>query len=1522
MSYRATILALALVCLPAFAAAAPSPTAPVKREVDVQPSSQIEAQALLLEYERAQKAYERIGVSMRDEIERTIRDEAERRIKYINQLYDRDVAELEEGLDKLRDEAIRHFARFVKRYPDNPVHTPDALFRLAELYYEKAQVDYIAEQDSYEERRKLYERGKLADEPEPPEKRYDKAISTLSALVHGFKDYRFADAALYLLGFTLVESGEDDQGRKTYLSLIERFPKSKYTPESLLRLGELEFELAEFEAAASYYKKVLKHKDSDFYDLALYKLGWSYYQLFDYDRAIGTFKDLIAHYDEQKEAGKGDLKGRGGQLRAEAIEYVAKALAEDDWDGDGEIDPNAGPGRTVSYLKGKVPFEREILAAHADVLYDQHTNKKYAEALKIYEKLIESGPTDPENPRYHERVIAVYDTLRDRKGGAQARAKMSKLFGKGTRWHKANRDNPKAIERATMLVEVATHQRAQFHHLRAQELKLEAKSEGSAAKLAESAQEYKLAAAAYADYLEQYPKSKKRLEVLYYRAEALYYAGDYDQAARVYGQVRDDEEAGSFREEAAFSAIKATEKAVAQAAERGRVPRKGVPGAVDEVDEVELPSDQEGGPKRVQPEPIPPLVDRWMTQLDRYVELGLERKDDPEAQAKFSYQAAEMLYRFKNFEPMRERVTKLIDAYPSSSVASSAAALIINSYKLESDWENIQKWTNIFAEKNLGSEEDRAKLEAALRVFSLGARFKTAEKLLEDKKFVEAASEFERLALQEKVEYADKALYNAATAYIQAKHYDKASKAFEIILTDKRFAKSEFREQALFQVAENSKKFFDFEKAISSYLALYRRYPKNENSPYSLFQAASLLDEDGRDAEAAAFFEEYTKIYEGRDDAVFALYRAANAWKKVGDERKERKALELFARRGRGQRDVGKFVLESLVRLGEMALKRNKQRDAKRYFQDVIALFRQRGYEPGSPESAHAARSQFELIELTFRRYQRLQLKGNMRQMGLQIQQAQALLTELVEGYSHVFPFQHLDWTFAAFFRIGQVHQEFAQKLYDAPEPKGLDEESLDIYRTQLEDEGTKWEDVAVQKYEEMIREARARKVTNDWVRKALVFLNKFKPSEYPLAKEEKEVYTWNEAWSLTPPPTLGASAPGSPPEQPDPLIASVTSILNEGDVDRAEQEARAGGDGAAAKVAMALVQLRKGDIADAREAMQRAVSDGSKDPALLTLYVRTCLLLNDSSAALSETQRLAKQNPDDVRLRNLALFSLVAAGRPAVVLREARTLLQKDETNTGTMRNIARAYLAMSKLDTARYVLGRAIEVKDEPISHRLLGEIAYRQGNLSQARAELEHASRGLGDAADVLNNTGVIAAKMADLSGAERSLLELTRNYPGLAFGHANLGYVYRLMGRPEDAERAYLRAVSMDPGLAEAHYNLGMLYFSAEVPSKPGKERFVAAIDALNRYRDLRRTEISREDSEQIDTYIEEAKRMIEMLEQSQQQPGAADPGGEGYGGESEEIDEEDMEFFDDEDMEDEPQSSLDSPSPTHGTEVGR
>jgi len=114
-----------------------------------------------------------------------------------------------------RLDAIAMLEAFLRKYPDDKRWTPDAMFRLAELYYEKSFDEFLTVQESYQ---------KALDSNTPPtgaapKADYTNTVAIYRKLLTDFPNYRLLDAAYYLLGFCLGEMGQDAEAKQALLSL-------------------------------------------------------------------------------------------------------------------------------------------------------------------------------------------------------------------------------------------------------------------------------------------------------------------------------------------------------------------------------------------------------------------------------------------------------------------------------------------------------------------------------------------------------------------------------------------------------------------------------------------------------------------------------------------------------------------------------------------------------------------------------------------------------------------------------------------------------------------------------------------------------------------------------------------------------------------------------------------------------------------------------------------------------------------------------------------------------------------------------------------------------------------------------------------------------------------------------------------------------------------------------------------------------------------------------------------------------
>ncbi|MCB9537833.1 MAG: tetratricopeptide repeat protein [Myxococcales bacterium] len=1047
-------------------------------------------------------------IEMAEEVERfdaaidEFREDAGRLVQYrydrkrreIKRRYGTVLDELTEEERQRRADAISRFEEFLGKYPNNPKYTPDALFRLAELHFEKSNDAYVTQLEEQEDLIREYDEGRLDELPPEPKQDYRRTIELFDQLVRQWPQYRNIDGAYYLKGYCLLEMGEDKRALDEFQTLVQRFPRSRFVPETWTRIGEYYFDYNRLPEAIAAYRSVLDFPESPYFDKALYKLAWTYYRNDQYDDAIARFRQLI-EYSDERAAKTGQA---GSDLRAEAIQYLAISLQEEDWDGDGLPDTDAGFQRVLSNVSGEKAYDVEILRAVADIFFD---NAKYQEAIDTIRHLLATFPNHPENPELHARMVTAYERLQQFDRAFAERDNLAQSYGPDSAWYAANRNKPKALDAARELMEDALIQAATYHHSRAQQLRADAQK-GDAAAEDEAIRSYRLAAVAYENYLKQFPKSENAYELNFFYAECLYYSFRFLEAANQYGVVRDSRLGDKYKEPAAFSAILAHEKSVRKLIADGRLPTKpSLTGAdTSEFERTEVADeDNDGTVREIEPEPIQEPVVDLIGAMETYIGADLKGPEDKGRLPTIAYKTGEIYFDYKHFDEARKWFSWLIKKYPKEQVAGYAAGKIIETYRQAHDWENMAAWAAIIEEAGLeAGADDIARLKT-------GALFKKAEKLLDAERWDEAAAEFIRLVDENPGNrYADAALNNAAVAYEKSRRFESATNTYERLY--RTYPDSVHAENALYRVGINAERFYDFEKAIGTLMQLVQQYPKSENRAEALFSAAVLQEQTQDYREAAQNYERYAQLFPEREDTPDTFYRAGRVYEKLGDTRNQIRIYETFIRQYGNDPKHNGLVVESIAKMAEIFDKQGRQRDAVRTWQRVIDEFNRRGMQPGTFEARYPAEAQFRLIELEFDQYKALKLRGSVKQQGKTIQEMQRRLKDLQRRYAEVIPYKSFDWTLAAFYRLGHIYQLFAEALYDAPIPESFTPEEEDVYRTTLEDIALPIEDEAVKSYEVAIEKAREFKVTNEWTKRIVQALNKYKPSDYPLFKEEKRL--------------------------------------------------------------------------------------------------------------------------------------------------------------------------------------------------------------------------------------------------------------------------------------------------------------------------------------------------------------------------------------------------------------------------------
>jgi cellulose synthase operon protein C len=623
------------------------------------------------------------------------------KIKEINAKYDTQIdLDDREARDRRRD-AIAMFEAFLLKYPNDKRWTPDAMFRLAELYYEKSAEEYLDADEAYK---------KAIDSPNPPTAPpprvdYTPTINLYRRLLTEFPNYRFLDATYYLLGFCLGEMGEDAQAKQALLALVcankykpldppapppepvkivskgsttgstagddEAYKSctpvrkdSKFLPEAWTRVGEFHFDSpSELKLAIAAFRRVLTFKDSPYYDRALYKLAWSYYRDNRFPEAVREFDNLVRFADARTAAGQ----KVGSDLRPEAVQYLGVSFAEPDWDGDTLPDPITGLQRALDFYKGREaePHVREVFQRLGDIYFDQ---TKYADAIAVYKTLLAKWPYYVDAPKVQDRIVHAYEKDRNLVAAAKEREALGRNYTKGSDWYQHNRDNPDALAAAQELAEDALLTAATNVHAGAQACKTKwQENQKDTAKLEECKKLYATAADLYQKYLAAYPNSKRVYEFSAFYADALYYSGQLPQAIAAYQVVRDSILDNKYQEDAAFRMIKAYEEIIADLK------------AQKKIEDPPIPDEKNTKPPVVAL-PMPEIYKKYLDAIDWYV-ANVKNDRVPD----LKYAAAVIVLRYRDWSGARDRLGAITEKYcgTKADVGFKAYDAILQTYFID-----------------------------------------------------------------------------------------------------------------------------------------------------------------------------------------------------------------------------------------------------------------------------------------------------------------------------------------------------------------------------------------------------------------------------------------------------------------------------------------------------------------------------------------------------------------------------------------------------------------------------------------------------------------------------------------------------------------------------------------------------------------------------------------------------------------------------------------------------------------------
>ena len=202
-----------------------------------------EEQKQLDELQEMLRSYEDESRDFKRDVQLLVEKKYEEKRSDLAASYEKAIRDLEVSERKERLDAIAQFEEFLQRYPDEPRYTPDVMFRLAELYYERSADDQAVAMRAYEDQLKRMDPSSNAAPPPEPAVDFRQSIALYRRLLEKFPKLQ-AQRRDHLPARLLPREAERLRGapsRRT-TTLIDDYPKSKFVTEAWVRIGEYYFD--------------------------------------------------------------------------------------------------------------------------------------------------------------------------------------------------------------------------------------------------------------------------------------------------------------------------------------------------------------------------------------------------------------------------------------------------------------------------------------------------------------------------------------------------------------------------------------------------------------------------------------------------------------------------------------------------------------------------------------------------------------------------------------------------------------------------------------------------------------------------------------------------------------------------------------------------------------------------------------------------------------------------------------------------------------------------------------------------------------------------------------------------------------------------------------------------------------------------------------------------------------------------------------------------------------------------------
>ncbi|MCX6116532.1 MAG: tetratricopeptide repeat protein [Proteobacteria bacterium] len=879
----------------------------------------------------------------------------------------------------------------------------ELLLRLGELYVERSDFQRDLEIENWTKLQETWKNSEPKTRGKQPTVNYSNseaqlhlAVDSFRKLVTAFPKHERTDAALYSLAGVLNRL-DDENALLYYKQLIANHPKSSLVPDAHLAMGEYYFDKHKIKDATLSYQQVMDYKEHRAYAFAVYKLGWCHYNNQGVNekapgenlhKSISAFKLVV-----KLSAGQ---SAKNFNLRDEALRDLVMAFAETE-------DTDAA----WQYFK-TIGEEAKFYAMLERLGFMYSDAGKNAKAIDVYTRLVSEAPLRPGMPKIHAKMIELFD-LTNRHSDLVLTVKRmhSEFANSNSNWSKANSYKQNLLSDAADLTEKTTHRYGALLHTRGQKTK-DQKLESYAAEI-------------YEEYLKTFSNRDSAYDIRYYLADIQFADKKFEVASKNFLMVaKQKPQNGKHLKEAAFMAVAAIAK----------------PNETQKFDAIP-PAGQVANPMS-----IPALRKSYADTIDEYIKLLPSEKDG----ISMRYTAAQIYFDYGHYDIAIKRFDDLASNLSSTKQGKSALKVVLSYFNEKRDWQKLIDYSKRY-QTNSSLTSDPI-LKKAIEDGLKNGLFSKALTYEKSKQFDLAATafiEFKNAFANDS--NADKALYNASINYFKAGKVEASLNTQQTLL--KEFPKSTLAPDVTASVAETYEALAKFELSAEIYNAFAQKWPNDKRSPTALYNAAVLYRGVKQSRKSSSVFAEIYRKYPTHPTANEALFEAARLREAEGDYSGAIASFKIFTMNPSNKGKDQFFLAEA--KLIELGLKNKPKDESSRKSLNKLFSILTAQNSPAAPDARRILASiMFNEQEMDQAHFKQAKL-SNGAEIEIQAKKKQEILERMAKKYEQIIALANAEFSVASLYRLGELHEEFSQALFNAPAPQGSQQAEINAFKSQLE---------------------------------------------------------------------------------------------------------------------------------------------------------------------------------------------------------------------------------------------------------------------------------------------------------------------------------------------------------------------------------------------------------------------------------------------------------------------------------------